>query len=152
MVSNTNFRPILIGEVSKNCMELSNLSEEKLIILRLQVMFNFDVLQRLRHDQLPREHNRDLRAQPGIAESVMRFLNCLRLQAVTDCDEFWRLVQYTIHELTVRIRRRYWMKSTRHSSFRGPVLWHFPLSGMGTTGQRRGPCLPVPASHHLAAD
>ena len=38
---NTNFKPILIGEVFRNWMELSNLSEEKLIIL-LQGMNNFD--------------------------------------------------------------------------------------------------------------
>ena len=38
---NTSFKPILIGEVSKNWMELSSLSEEKLIIL-LHVMNNFD--------------------------------------------------------------------------------------------------------------
>ena len=38
---NTNFKPILIEEVSRNWTELSNLSEEKLIIL-LQVMNNFD--------------------------------------------------------------------------------------------------------------
>ena len=38
---NTSFKPNLIGEVFRNWMELSNLSEEKLIIL-LQVMNNFD--------------------------------------------------------------------------------------------------------------
>ena len=38
---NTNFKPILMEEVFRNWMELSSLSEERLIIL-LQVMNNFD--------------------------------------------------------------------------------------------------------------
>ena len=40
-IRNTNFRPIMIEEVSRNCMELSSFNEVRLIML-MQEMNNFD--------------------------------------------------------------------------------------------------------------
>ena len=56
---NTTFKPKLIGEVSKNWMELSSLNEVRLIAL-LQVMNNFDEINYFFKNKLS-EQNRDFR-------------------------------------------------------------------------------------------
>ena len=81
---NTNFKPILMEEEFKNWMELSSLSEEKLIIL-LKVMNNFDEINYLIINKLS-EQNRDLR------EAHMKSLHEMQLKRVQGSrfDEFSR--------------------------------------------------------------
>ena len=109
---NTNFKPILIGEVSRNSMEFSNLSEEKLIIL-LQVMNNPDLINYFLHEQLS-EQDRELR------EAHVKSLNGMeelkRFQGSTfDTISMrkWIEDRDTILELTGKIQESNCMNDSR---------------------------------------
>ena len=65
---NTTFKPIMIEEVSRNSMELSSRSEEKLIML-LQEMNNFDEMNNFMNNY---------RSKTGIFVKLMRSLNEMR--------------------------------------------------------------------------
>ena len=86
---NTSFKPILIGEVFRNWMELSSLSEEKLIIL-LQDMNNFDEI----NNFFMNNHQNKIGIFVKLIWKVFDGISRRRLIENQD----------TIHELTARIQ------------------------------------------------
>ena len=99
----TNFKPSLIEKVSRNCLELSSLSEEKLIIL-LQVMSNPDEINYYFKNNYQNKIGLFVKAH---IKSLHEMEDLKRVQELR-VDEFSRrrLIenQDTIDELTARIQ------------------------------------------------
>ena len=101
--TSTNFKSILIGEVFRNWMELSNLSEEKMIML-LQAMNNFDEINYFCMNDCWNKIGIFVKLIWKVWMKRKSWSNFKGQDLMTFWKEDWSKMKDTIHEFTARIQ------------------------------------------------